>query len=104
MRLVEAAAESLPFDDGEFDTVVFALSLCTIPDPQAALAEARRVLAPRAGCSSSSTSAPSEPWAARLQDRIAPAWRRAAGGCNLNRDTVAAIGSSSRSRACGGRA
>jgi ubiquinone/menaquinone biosynthesis C-methylase UbiE len=39
-------AESLPFDTGSFDTVVCALSLCTIPDPAAAIGEMRRVLMP----------------------------------------------------------
>ncbi|MEU8813227.1 methyltransferase domain-containing protein [Actinoplanes sp. NPDC048796] len=38
-------AEHLPFADGAFDTVVCALGLCTIPDPVAAIAEMRRVLA-----------------------------------------------------------
>lgn len=37
-------AESLEFPDGVFDTVIFTYSLCTIPRPQRALAEARRVL------------------------------------------------------------
>jgi ubiquinone/menaquinone biosynthesis C-methylase UbiE len=39
-------AEHLPFPDASFDTVVCALSLCTIPHPAAAIAECRRVLAP----------------------------------------------------------
>jgi ubiquinone/menaquinone biosynthesis C-methylase UbiE len=39
-------AEHLPFDDGSFDTVVCALSLCAIPDPKAAIGEMHRVLAP----------------------------------------------------------
>jgi len=42
--LREGDAEHLPFDDASFDTVVCALSLCTIPNPDAALAEMRRVL------------------------------------------------------------
>jgi ubiquinone/menaquinone biosynthesis C-methylase UbiE len=39
-------AEAVPFDDAVFDTVVCALSLCTIPDPATAIAEMRRVLVP----------------------------------------------------------
>ncbi len=39
-------AEHLPFDEAAFDTVVCALSLCTIPDPAAAIGEVKRVLVP----------------------------------------------------------
>jgi ubiquinone/menaquinone biosynthesis C-methylase UbiE len=91
VRLVEASAESLPFADGEFDTVVFALSLCTIPDARAALAEARRVLAHDGRLIFLEHVRAERPLAAALQDRAAPLWRRVAGGCNLNRDTMAAI-------------
>jgi ubiquinone/menaquinone biosynthesis C-methylase UbiE len=44
--LREGDAEHLPFDDASFDTVVCALSLCTIPNPRAAVGEMRRVLVP----------------------------------------------------------
>jgi ubiquinone/menaquinone biosynthesis C-methylase UbiE len=57
VRLIAASAESLPFGDAEFDTVVLTLGLCTIPDPDAAIKEARRVLSPTAASASSSTSA-----------------------------------------------
>lgn len=46
VELREGDAELLPFDDASFDTVVCALSLCTIPDPAIAIAEMYRVLAP----------------------------------------------------------
>jgi ubiquinone/menaquinone biosynthesis C-methylase UbiE len=46
VNLREGDAEHLPFDDASFDTVVCALSLCTIPNPVAALGEMRRVLSP----------------------------------------------------------
>jgi len=49
-------AQALEFEDATFDTVVCTLSLCTIPDDRAAVAEVRRVLRGRAdGSSCSST-------------------------------------------------
>lgn len=39
-------AQSLEFPDGSFDTVVFSLALCSIPDDRRAVAEAKRVLRP----------------------------------------------------------
>lgn len=39
-------AKALPFEDGAFDTCVSQLSLCTVPDPLAALRELRRVCRP----------------------------------------------------------
>ena len=39
-------AQALPFPDAAFDTVVCALSLCTIPDPKTAIGEMKRVLVP----------------------------------------------------------
>lgn len=45
-HLREGDAERLPFGDASFDTVVCALSLCTIPDPATAIGEMRRVLVP----------------------------------------------------------
>jgi len=44
--LREGDAAQLPFPDASFDTVVCALSLCSIPDPTRAIAEMRRVLVP----------------------------------------------------------
>jgi ubiquinone/menaquinone biosynthesis C-methylase UbiE len=41
-----ADAQALPFADAGFDTVVSTLSLCTIPDERAAIAEVLRVLRP----------------------------------------------------------
>ncbi len=40
-------AQALPFPAERFDTVVFTLALCTIPDDRRAVAEAWRVLRPR---------------------------------------------------------
>ncbi len=46
--LIQANAEHLPFADRSFDSVAFNLSLCTIPDPLAAVKEAVRVARPGA--------------------------------------------------------
>ena len=42
----EGDAEHLPFGEASFDTVVCALSLCTIPNPGTAIGEMKRVLVP----------------------------------------------------------
>lgn len=47
--------QSLPFEDDRFDAALSTWTLCTIPDPGAALREVRRVLKPGAHCTSSST-------------------------------------------------
>ncbi|MFY7065574.1 class I SAM-dependent methyltransferase [Nocardiopsis changdeensis] len=46
VTLVEGDAQEMRFDDGAFDTVLCALSLCAIPDQRRALAEMYRVLRP----------------------------------------------------------
>jgi ubiquinone/menaquinone biosynthesis C-methylase UbiE len=46
VELSEAQAEHLPFDDASFDTVVCTLSLCSVADDRAAIAEMHRVLRP----------------------------------------------------------
>jgi ubiquinone/menaquinone biosynthesis C-methylase UbiE len=46
IELLEGDAANLPVDDESFETVVCALSLCTIPDPARAIEEMRRALVP----------------------------------------------------------
>lgn len=46
VELMEGDAERLPVADASFDTVLCALSLCSIPRPAAAIAEMRRALVP----------------------------------------------------------
>lgn len=82
-----ASAEQLPFDDQRFDTVVFTLSLCTIPDPVRALREARRVLSPTGRLLVLEHVRAREPGLARLQDRFTPVQRFVASGCHPNRET-----------------
>jgi len=83
---IEAPAEKLPFD-----TAVFTLVLCTVPDPRAALAEAARVLRPGGKLLFVEHVRSEEPGLARWQDRFEKPWRFLADGCHCNRDTVALI-------------
>jgi ubiquinone/menaquinone biosynthesis C-methylase UbiE len=44
VSLIRASAEQLPFSEAVFDTLVMTWTLCSIPNPNAALHEMRRVL------------------------------------------------------------
>lgn len=89
-----ASAESLPLADNSVDAVLMTFSLCTIPDPMAALAEARRVLKPGGDLVFCEHGQAPDPNVARWQDRVNPLWRKVFGGCHLNRDIVGMIGDS----------
>jgi ubiquinone/menaquinone biosynthesis C-methylase UbiE len=94
VEVVQAPAQALPFEDESFDTAVFTLVLCTVPDPQAALAEAARVLRPGGKLLFVEHVRSRHPGLARWQDRLEKPWRFLADGCHCNRDTVATIESS----------
>ncbi len=92
--LVEAPAESLPFADASFDTAVFTLVLCTVPDPDAALREVARILRPGGQMLFIEHVRADDPELARWQDRLEKPWRFLGDGCHCNRDTVGTIESS----------
>ena len=90
-EIVEAGAERLPFEDASFDTAVFTLVLCTVPDPTAALAEAARVLKPGGRLLFVEHVRSEDRGLARWQDRLEKPWRFFGDGCHCNRDSVATI-------------
>jgi ubiquinone/menaquinone biosynthesis C-methylase UbiE len=90
VEIVTGSAESLPFEDGAFDTAVITFVLCSVEDPSAALAEVRRVLAP-GGRLVLLEHVRAEGNLARWQDRLTPLHRKLAGNCHLNRDTRRAV-------------
>jgi ubiquinone/menaquinone biosynthesis C-methylase UbiE len=89
--LVQASVEALPFRDGTFDTVVSCLVFCSVPSPEAGLAEARRVLNPTGELRMLEHVRPSGRFLGWLADRATPLWRHLAGGCRLNRRTAEAL-------------
>jgi ubiquinone/menaquinone biosynthesis C-methylase UbiE len=91
IKVVQASAEELPFEDDSFDTVVSIVVLCTVKDQRLALAEIRRVLRPTGTFLFSEHVRSEDPKRARWQDRVEPIWRGVANGCHPNRRTLDAI-------------
>jgi ubiquinone/menaquinone biosynthesis C-methylase UbiE len=83
---VAAGAEAIPLETGSADTVVSTFTLCTIPEPEIALAEIRRVLRPDGTLLFSEHGKAPDASVRKWQDRMNPLWGKIAGGCNINRD------------------
>ena len=80
-------AEALSYADDSFDYVVAGLVFCTIKDVDAALDEVARVLR-RGGEFRFLEHVGDEGLTRRVQETLNPLWKRCAGGCNLDRDTL----------------
>lgn len=90
-RVLGAAAERLPFDDGSIDTVVSTLVLCTVEAPDVALLEIARVLRPGGQLLFVEHVRSESARLASWQDRLAWPWQRFAVGCRCNRATIELI-------------
>jgi len=86
VELVGLSAERLPLPDDSFDTVVCTYTLCSIPDPAAALHEVRRVLKHGGQFLFCEHGRAPDPAVARWQNHLQPLWMPLAGGCHLDRD------------------
>jgi SAM-dependent methyltransferase len=75
----------LPFEAQTFDTVVTTLTLCSISDAAAALAEIRRVLKSEGRFVFFEHGRSDDPKVARRQDRFNPIQKIIGAGCNMNR-------------------
>ncbi len=87
----DGTAEALPFEDASFDSVVCTYTLCSIHNPAAALAEARRVLKPSGRLYFCEHGLSPDPGLAKWQRRWEPLWKAMAGGCHLSRPITSAI-------------
>ena len=93
VELVGLSAERVPFEDASFDTVLVTYTLCSIPDPLAALKEARRLLKRDGRLVFCEHGAAPDASVRRWQQRLNPLWSRLAGGCHLDRDIPALLAS-----------
>jgi ubiquinone/menaquinone biosynthesis C-methylase UbiE len=85
IEFLDLPGEQIPLDDKSADTVVTTFSLCTIPNPIAALEGMRRVLKPGGELLFLEHGADSDPNVHRWQHRLEPLWKTLFGGCHLTR-------------------
>lgn len=93
VRVCEGVADRLPLEDDAADAAVLSLVLCSVADPAAALAEARRVLKPGGEVRVFEHVRSERPRKAAVQRSLdrSGLWPLVAGGCHCGRDTVAAL-------------
>lgn len=83
--------QSLDLGDASVDAAVMTWTLCTIPDPVAAVREVGRVLRPGGVLHLVEHGRSPDAGIVKWQDRLNGVQRRVAGGCNLNRDITAIV-------------
>jgi len=91
VELIGLSAERLPAEDASFETVVCTYTLCTIPNPIAALKEMRRVLTSGGKLLFSEHGRAPDERVLRWQTRLQPYWQKVSGGCVMNRDIPALL-------------
>ncbi|OIJ87883.1 class I SAM-dependent methyltransferase [Streptomyces colonosanans] len=92
VQVVDGRAEQLPTPDASFDAAVVCLTLCSVADQAAALAEIRRVLRPGGHLRFFEHVQADTPGMRRVQRAVdATVWPLLCGGCHTGRDTQTAI-------------
>jgi ubiquinone/menaquinone biosynthesis C-methylase UbiE len=92
VEVVDGYAERLPAADGQFDTAVASLVLCSVADQAAALREIARVLRPGGQLRFYEHVISNQSTAARVMRVLdTTVYPPLAGGCHCARDTAAAI-------------
>jgi ubiquinone/menaquinone biosynthesis C-methylase UbiE len=86
IEFIDLPGEEIPLEANSVDTVLVTYTLCTIPDAVGALEGMRRVLKPGGRLLFCEHGKAPDEHVLRWQNRINPAWRKIAGGCNMNRD------------------
>jgi ubiquinone/menaquinone biosynthesis C-methylase UbiE len=81
----QSAEDPVPLPDSSIDTIVMTWSLCSIPNPAAALHEMKRVLKRNGRLIFVEHGRSADAGVTTWQDRITPFWKRIGGGCHLNR-------------------
>lgn len=85
-RTSRDAADLSALPDASVDSVTSSWSLCTVPDVERALVEARRVLRPDGALHFVEHALAPDAGTRRGQRLVQPVWGRMAGGCHVDRD------------------
>lgn len=91
VRVLGLPAERIPLEDDAVDSIVMTFTLCSIPDPGAALTEMRRVLKPGGELLFCEHGLAPTAGVQKWQHRLNPIQNRVGGGCNLDRDIAALL-------------
>ena len=91
VELIDLPGEEIPLDDNAVDSILVTYTLCTIPDVVAALDGMRRVLKPGGHLFYCEHGKAPDASVYKWQRRMNPAWRKVAGGCNMDRDIPALL-------------
>ena len=91
IKVVQASAEELPFEADSFDTVVATLVFCTIPNPDKAIEEIKRVCKDGGKILLFEHVKMENKFFSTLQNWLTPAWKRVCDGCCLNRETLSLL-------------
>ncbi len=91
VEVVGSDAQRLALPDASVDAALCTWSLCTIPDPVAAVREVRRVLRPEGQLHFVEHGVAPDEKVRRRQARMNPLQRRLAGGCTLDLDIPALL-------------
>ncbi len=86
VEFIGLPGERIPLADESVDSILVTYSLCTIPDPVAALDGMRRVLKPGGQLIFCEHGKAPDAGVRKWQDRLDRPWGAIAGGCHLNRD------------------
>ena len=92
IKLLEGDAESIPFPDASFNTVISTLVLCSVKNLDKTLSELHRVLTPDGKLIFiEHVAATNNASRLKWQHRVEPVWKIIASGCHLTRLTEEAL-------------
>lgn len=82
------SAETLPFSDKSFDTIILTLALCTIPDNKQVLSEIHRCLKDDGKYLFLEHVQETSNIGRKIFNKLSPIWSIFTGGCRINLETI----------------